>query len=214
MFQIKQCLTTFILIISVVQWIKAEKSCNKGNLEECLAKIQDYFEDDYHFAKKTESEIDEFCQKLQEDSECLNIATEVCKKTYPLISALTVTLYNQVNQLCSPGTHHKETYMKMLPCIDKHSEDFKECSGKHLEKKFDDEKLQSVCMDMHSMICVADKSRKYCDEVGNTLAKRLEFGVKDQYEEVCSGSTRLFDHFWVLTPAVLVALLLRNKMKL
>ncbi|GBM29876.1 hypothetical protein AVEN_192850-1 [Araneus ventricosus] len=85
-------------------------------------------------------------KNLQQDSACLNDASEDCKKTYRVISALTSTIYNQVNQVCSPGTLHKETYMKVLPCISKHSKDFEECSGEHHMKKFDDEKLQSVCM--------------------------------------------------------------------
>ncbi|GBN75086.1 hypothetical protein AVEN_175721-1 [Araneus ventricosus] len=214
MFQIMHPLISFILIISVVHLINADNSCSEENLKECLTKIQNYFDDEYHFIKKTETELDEFCQNLQQDSACLNDASEDCKKTYRVISALTITIYNQVNQVCSPGTLHKETYMKVLPCISKHSKDFEECSGEHHMKKFDDEKLQSVCMDMHSMICVADKSRKYCGPDGESTAKLLEFAIKDKYNEVCSGCASIFDSCWILASAVFASLLLRNKMKL
>lgn len=209
---------TTILVVINFQCISADDSCNEESLRECLTSLQKLIEDEYSFVKKTEDQLNEYCLNVQKDSTCLQQTTESCKEKHRLISALSVTLFNHLNQLCTPGTDHRKLYEKLSPCFEKHSEDFVKCTGEHLKKKYEDPQLQKVCLDMESMLCVAEKSRHYCGADGSSLAKTLEFSVDDSYHELCipepmSGSIGVFLSYWVLASSVSIAFLYSHRIK-
>ncbi|GIY23459.1 uncharacterized protein CDAR_456111 [Caerostris darwini] len=200
--------STFFLLITTLEWLSADESCSEANLRECLGSFQQFLEDEYTFAKKTETEFNEYCLALQKNSNCVRESTEACKKDYKLIAALTTALYNHLNQLCIPSDARLTSKLNsMVPCFDNHTNDFHECSGMHLNESYEDPQLHAVCLDLKSMLCVSEKSRELCGEDGESFAKILEYHVKDEYDEVCSGSTALFNNYTILLLSFFVSFL-------
>ncbi|GFS36025.1 uncharacterized protein TNIN_450681 [Trichonephila inaurata madagascariensis] len=97
-----------LLAFTTFQKISADDSCNEESLKECLSSLQKLIEDEYSFVKKTEDQLNEYCVNVQKDSTCLQQTSESCKKKHTLISALSVALFNHLNQLCTPGTDHRK----------------------------------------------------------------------------------------------------------
>ncbi|GIY65482.1 uncharacterized protein CEXT_687351 [Caerostris extrusa] len=199
--------STLFLLVTSLEWLSADESCSEANLRECLRSFQQFLEDEYTFAKKTETEFNEYCLALQKNSNCVREATEACKNDYKLIAALTTALYNHLNQLCIPSDARLNTYFKMVPCFDNHTNEFHECSGSH-SLNHTRIRVHAVCLDLKSMLCVSEKSRELCGEDGESFAKILEYHVKDEYGEVCSGSTALFNNYTILLLSFFVSFLL------
>ncbi|GFT44321.1 uncharacterized protein NPIL_532911 [Nephila pilipes] len=206
-------LITSIIFLVIMTFNKglASDSCNEESLRECLTTLQKLIEDEYSFADKSEDQLKEYCLSVQKDSTCLQETSDSCKNKHPLISALSVTLFNHLNQLCNPGTDHRKIYEKLAPCFKDHSEDFLKCTGGNLSGKHDDPQLHKVCLDMESMLCVAKTSRKHCGEDGESLAKTLEFSVKDSFSEVCSGSIGFMLNYWIIVSSVLISFFFNHK---
>ncbi|GBL87218.1 hypothetical protein AVEN_270500-1 [Araneus ventricosus] len=215
-----QCPSSFVfvlLIISALYWTSEALRCREVCFRKCLKTLTQLIEGDYQFQihNGTESEEAEYCLKMVEA--CLEDAFEDCEEDHHVMAAMSVSLFNRMNEGCSSDTDSKKVYTDMFPCLENNSEVLENCLEKNMLRReklvHPVHKLVSVCTDMKSMMCIAEKSQEMCDSEISLLSAAMKFSLNDSYNEMCSGSVGFSHNVWVHITSVLATLLLINRMK-
>ncbi|CAL1291191.1 unnamed protein product [Larinioides sclopetarius] len=215
--QFPSSFVTILLIISKLYWTSEALRCRETCFRKCLKTLKQLIEGDYKFQIRndTESNEAEYCLKMVEV--CLEDAFEDCEEDHHAMAAMSVTLFNHLNEGCTSDVDSKKAYTDMFPCLEKNSEVFGSCLEKNILRReklvHPIHKLVSVCKDMKSMICFAEKSQEMCGSEISLLPVAMKYTLNDSFNEMCSGSVGFFYKFWVHVTTVLVTLLLIHRMK-
>ncbi|XP_055931277.1 uncharacterized protein LOC129961754 [Argiope bruennichi] len=206
-----------LLIISTLYWTSEGLRCREACFQRCIKTLTRLIEDEYDFQihNGTESEEVDYCLKMVEA--CIEDAFEDCEEDHHIMAAMSVTLFNRMNEGCSSDTDTKNYFTEIFPCLRKNTEMLKDCSTENPFRRHKLEypvhKLATVCTDMKSMMCIAEKSREMCSSNMSLLAGAVEYSLKHSYYGMCSGSLNFFHNNWIFAVSIFTTLLFSQKMK-
>ncbi|KAG8190221.1 hypothetical protein JTE90_011942 [Oedothorax gibbosus] len=170
--------------------------CNNETMN-CLDTLRKLMEEDYIISKEDKDEKNKFCEKFEFEGDCMKNVTDICKKGQESKVVLGTGIHNHLIHQCSPGRETRKSNMDILLCIERHRYNFLECL--YVSKSDEDKSLERACMSIGSMLCVADKGRKFCEEDGKSAAENIEYGLKEPYSMFCkSASVSLNCNFYVI----------------